>query len=624
MRSRRPLALMLAGLTSAALILTGPVAAAPVSPAPVHSLPSAVVPPSDDPPEVEQARYAGADRYATAAQVAEAWAGGQPRVFVAAGHDFPDAVLAAAEAGRREAPVLLVRGDRVPSTTRAALARMSPERIEVIGGEVVVSDAVLTELDALAGAGGARRTSGEDQYATSVAISRTHAPGSGSVYLANGESYPDTLAAAAVAGAEGRPLLLTHQASLPEPVRDELTRLDPDEVIVVGGTDAVSEAAASSAGEVGNAPVRRVGGEHRFATAGEVAGEFGTGDLDAFVASGRDFPDALVGGALAAREGAPMILVDRTSVPEDAAHALLRQESGAAHVFGGSAVVSNATAQTVQVMLEDRVLPHWGRPAWRDEFDGTSVDTARWRVRDNDYLNYDYAMIEKEAVTVKDGFLRIRMQELSEPVVRGGKTRYWSTGYLDTIGKAQDRYGRWEFRAKVPTEEGTSRGVWPAFWLRNVGSEGEIDIMEAWGGPTKRHRDANWHGSSTFSLHESTNGGMDKKNWVLEDVLDPGEGPYDTPGDFQVWTLEYTPQHLKVYMNGELTLHVVPTGELVTGVEKDYSWVWGPTFQPNPWAIRLNMQMGDSYWSPDMTPSSLSKMPADFLVDYVRFWRIKP
>lgn len=579
-----------------------------------------VVPPSDPAVDPQVQRLAGADRYATAARIAGTWPVGQEVVYVAAGVDFPDAVVAAAAAGADQAPVLLVKQAAVPSETRRALARLEPTRIEVIGDTSQLGEDVLVTLDGLAGADGAVRIAGSDAYGTSAAVSARHPAGGGAVYLASGESYADTLTAAALAGEQDRPLLLTRPGDLPTTVAAELARLDPSEVIVIGGDSAVSAGVESSAGQAADAPTRRLGGQHRFATALEVSREFSTGTLPAVIASGRTFPDALVGGALAARLGAPVILTDTGSLPADGAHGLLRQESDSLYVLGGRTVLTEPAVTASVDVIGSRSVPGWGVPEWRDEFSGTSVDTDRWRVRDNDYVGYDRSLILADAVTVADGLLKIRMEELPEPVVRGGQTRYWSTGYLDTIGKAQARYGRWEFRAKLPTEEGASRGVWPAFWLRNDGNVGEIDLMEAWGGPTVRDRAAQWHNSSTFSVHESTSGGLRKDNWVLENQLAPGEGPYDTPTDFQVWTLEYTPDSLKGYLNGELAVHIVPDGELVSGEQADYSWVWGPTFQPDPWAIRLNMQMSDSYWSPGIVPSELSAMPADYEVDYVRFW----
>lgn len=282
----------------------------------------------------------------------------------------------------------------------------------------------------------------------------------------------------------------------------------------------------------------------------------------------------------------------------------------------------------LETLTDDANLAGWGLPVWRDEFTAATVDTTKWRVRNNDYLSYDWATIDASAATIVDNALRIRTSEHATPQDRGGRTRYWSTGYLDTSTTFTQQYGRWEMRAKLPTTKGDSRGVWPAFWLRND-SVGEIDIMESWGDPTVRTRAASITETSSFAIHESTNKdpGTDTYNFNHDHQADPNHdyytSTYSSAQDYHTWAAELTPTFLKTYFDGKLTGHFTPTGELVKGVQRDFSWIWGPTFSSAPWHIRLNTQMGDSYWSPDITPSNLSVMPADFIIQYVRVWEYK-
>lgn len=267
-------------------------------------------------------------------------------------------------------------------------------------------------------------------------------------------------------------------------------------------------------------------------------------------------------------------------------------------------------------------VPGWGEPSWRDEFDGTSVDESRWRVRDAERdgnQHYDWAVLDRDAVCVDEGVLRIRLEELEEPVQDGGRTRYWSTGYLDTQGRHEKQYGRWEFRAKIPTERGSSQGVWPAFWLTNE-SLGEIDIMESWGDPTEKFRPAQFVETSRFTVHESTLGDRRSQGWWYEPITIPGKDSYMSASDFHVWTVEYTPTYLKAYMDGDLAVHLVEDEEMVSGQKGDYSWLWGDTFTDSPWAMNLNLQMGDPYWSPAPTPSADTETPTEYVVDYVRYW----
>jgi putative cell wall-binding protein len=62
------------------------------------------------------------------------------------------------------------------------------------------------------------------------------------VYLATGLVFPDSLAAGPVAGRAPGPVLLTGPTALPPQVAAELRRLNPAQVIIVGGPGSVSDA----------------------------------------------------------------------------------------------------------------------------------------------------------------------------------------------------------------------------------------------------------------------------------------------------------------------------------------------------------------------------------------------
>ena len=144
------------------------------------------------------------------------------------------------------------------------------------------------------------RISGADRYATSVAASLATFPGPDTpevVYLVAGENFPDAIVAGPVAAADGGGLLLTASRSLPRVVATELRRLDPDRIVVVGGTSAISSSVAKAAAAI--APVERIGGADRYATAELlVRSVFGSADT-VFLATGASFTDALAAGPAA-------------------------------------------------------------------------------------------------------------------------------------------------------------------------------------------------------------------------------------------------------------------------------------------------------------------------------------
>jgi len=137
--------------------------------------------------------------------------------------------------------VLLVTGTTVPAATAAELSRLQPSRIVVMGGTGVVSDGVIAQLRAFAGS--VDRVAGADRYGTAVALSAaTYAPNSVEyVYIATGSSFPDGLAVGPVAGLVKGPLLLVPGSRVPAEVAAELRRLDPTNVVFVGGTSVITD-----------------------------------------------------------------------------------------------------------------------------------------------------------------------------------------------------------------------------------------------------------------------------------------------------------------------------------------------------------------------------------------------
>jgi glucose/arabinose dehydrogenase/putative cell wall-binding protein len=192
-------------------------------------------------------RIAGNDRYETAAKISESFF--QPGVayaYIATGESFADALAAGAAAVDRGA-VLLVTRNAIPQSTAEELQRLDPQEIIVVGGTGAVADSVATGLDQYTD-GPVSRQAGDDRYTTSAIVSSGafQAP-TDSVYLASGASFADALSGGPVAGANDGPVLLTQKDCVPDRVQDEIDRLAPAHVVVLGGTAAVSEAAGERA-----------------------------------------------------------------------------------------------------------------------------------------------------------------------------------------------------------------------------------------------------------------------------------------------------------------------------------------------------------------------------------------
>jgi beta-glucanase (GH16 family) len=163
--------------------------------------------------------------------------------------------------------------------------------------------------------------------------------------------------------------------------------------------------------------------------------------------------------------------------------------------------------------------------AWSDEFDGTTVDHSKWNVLDtaaprNNELEY----YTPEAVSVKDGYLRIRTDK------RSYKGMDYTSGALHTRFKYDFLYGKVEIHARLPK----GQGIWPAHWMppSDHASPYEIDIMEMLGHePNKIYLTHHWLG------------------WIPQQYTGTYVGP-DYSKAFHTFTVEWEPGKITWYIDG--------------------------------------------------------------------------
>jgi putative cell wall-binding protein len=187
-------------------------------------------------------RLGGADRFEVSAAVASLFPSGLPTVYVASGLGFADALSGAALAPTADAPVLLTQTTAIPDAVAQALQRLQPGHVTVLGGSSSVSDGVMSALGAYATGATPKvtRISGSDRYATSAAVAAAFPSTVPSTMLASGETFPDALAGAALAGTWGVPLLLTQHYALPSSVDARLRTITDSHGYVLGGTGSVA------------------------------------------------------------------------------------------------------------------------------------------------------------------------------------------------------------------------------------------------------------------------------------------------------------------------------------------------------------------------------------------------
>ncbi|MCI6584765.1 MAG: alkaline phosphatase [Mobiluncus sp.] len=198
-------------------------------------------------------------------------------------------------------------------------------------------------------ANGLDRAAGFSRYNTSAALSKQAFPsGAAKVFLASGENYPDALSAAAVAGNQKAPVLLVRPSYIPREIGAELSRLNPKEIVVVGGPGAVADSVLNQAKALTGVAPSRAAGADRFATSADLSAKnFPAKTKAVYVATGVNFPDALSAAPAAAKQAGPVLLTASNQLPTTVAAELKRLAPSEVFVVGGAGAVSDATLAEV-------------------------------------------------------------------------------------------------------------------------------------------------------------------------------------------------------------------------------------------------------------------------------------
>lgn len=286
-----------------------------------------------------QWRIWGADRVATSLAT---WKNGvfdNQAVVIATGLNPADALAGTALAGVLKAPVLLTTSAQVDGRIAGEILAAGVKQVHLIGNGIYLDAHTAAALNQRGSA--VLRHGGENRYATAVEVARSvflFSNGQRTVFLANGRDFPDALAAGSAAARVGGAVLLSAGNLLPAETATYLSLLRSAgvQIYAVGGP-----AAQASAGMA-----TPIVGADRYATAAALSDIFAGGAASAIIASGRNFPDGLAAGALAARLQAALYLSDPRALSPATAQALAKLPARqASKVVGGPAAISDAVIQ---------------------------------------------------------------------------------------------------------------------------------------------------------------------------------------------------------------------------------------------------------------------------------------
>ncbi|HBG64879.1 MAG TPA: glucan endo-1,3-beta-D-glucosidase [Treponema sp.] len=239
---------------------------------------------------------------------------------------------------------------------------------------------------------------------------------------------------------------------------------------------------------------------------------------------------------------------------------------------------------------------------WQDDFDGRKLNKDDWNYEYHEpgWVNSELQeyVDSAENIYVKDGTLVIQALKHEQ----NGAASYTS-GRINTRGKHDFTYGRFEARLKVPR----GQGFLPAFWMmpteENLYGQwpkcGEIDIMEVLGNRTDTQ-----YGTIHFGEPHAEHQGSYSKFGT------------DLSKEFHIYACEWDPGEIRFYIDNML---FYKTSDWFTK-KKGFGEVAYPAPFDQPFYLILNVAVGGN-WPGNPTAETGFAENARMVVDYVRVYQ---
>lgn len=291
-------------------------------------------------------RYFGDDRITTAIEASKAGWVTANNVVLTNDLSFADALAGGPLAKMLNAPILLIRSyttTAIESSVVARIKELKADNIYILGGTSAVHQGVENQL--ISAGYNVERIFGADRYETANAIARKMDSIRGKTadftFVASGVNFPDALAAAPVAANRGVPILFANKDGNLWPSSEEYVKEKGIKNAVLLGGEGIVKNLNSAL----NINSKRISGADRYETSAKIYTEYKNlfDGKAVVIATGRTFPDALSGSALAAKTGAPILLVNGTGGGSQPVKTALDTLSPArVYILGGPAAINDA------------------------------------------------------------------------------------------------------------------------------------------------------------------------------------------------------------------------------------------------------------------------------------------
>lgn len=227
---------------------------------------------------------------------------------------------------------------------------------------------------------------------------------------------------------------------------------------------------------------------------------------------------------------------------------------------------------------------------WEENFNGKSLNDKNWNFELGDGCpNCGWGNNERQLYTDKN--YKISHNELVITAQKVGD-KYFSTK-INTKGKKEFLYGRFEARAKLPK----GRGIWPAFWM--LGSNiseiawpkcGEIDILEYVGREPQTV-------FTTLHTQDSHGNSINTKKTKLKNIEQ----------GYHIYAIDWTKDKIDFLVDNQLVYSFNPANKT------EDIWPFD-----KPFYFIVNVAVGGNFGGHEIDDSIF---PQDFSVDYIRVYQ---
>ena len=256
---------------------------------------------------------------------------------------------------------------------------------------------------------------------------------------------------------------------------------------------------------------------------------------------------------------------------------------------------------------------------WSEEFEGTKLDRTKWNyITGNGFWSggswisgwgnneKEYYTDREKNIKVADGKLTLTaLKESYKGEAAGSQTSFdYTSGKIVSKDLFNKKYGRFEFRAKLPV----GKGMWAAWWMLpqedvygGWATSGEIDILEGFGSKPNVASGA-LHYGSVWPKNVNTHDKIELSTSVAE---------------YHDYALEWLPGEIRWYVDGKL--YQIQNKWYSRNGNEALNYTYPAPFDQAFYMI-LNVAVGGWF---DGDPDKNTNFPQTMEVDYIRVYDLE-